>query len=98
MAGKAVQSSILGLVAVVSAARGATAILTAHYVTSIRNGTIVDQRETPAVGMGVAYLAMGFALLAVALYQYDRWRRLAMAVGAVSVAAALAGFAVGLSA
>jgi hypothetical protein len=85
------------MVAAVSAARGATAIFEAHYVTSIRSGTIVDQRGAPAVGMGVAYLAMGFALLAVALYQYDRFRRLALVIGAVFVAAALAGFAFRLS-
>jgi len=96
MGSRTVQSAILGALAAIAAARGATAIAANHYVTSTRGARVIDLTGTPALGMGIAYVAMGAALTAVALYQYGRYRRSILVAGGLSVAVAVAGFAVGI--
>ena len=95
LASKTFQSALLGVLALVAAARGGAALFTAHYVSSVRGG-IVTLKGLPAQGMGAAYVAMGTALMAVALYQYAPWRRLALVVGVFSGVIILGGFGLGL--
>jgi len=96
MASRTVQSAILGALAAIAAGRGAAAIAANHYVTSTRGATVIDLTGTPALGMGIAYVAMGAALTAVAVYQYGRYRRAILVAGGLSVAVTVAGFAVGI--